>query len=83
VITYVPAFTVSLFIVIVKPGPTAPVSVFAFVAANVELASASVARIVVRPTVVSRTGSSLVSRVNVVADGRLRAAAGGRGSVSG
>src|SRR3954468_16107674 len=48
VIADLPAFTVFLFIVIVKPGPTVPVSVFAFVlaAANVGLASASVARIV-------------------------------------
>jgi len=47
VITYVPDFTVFLFIVIVKPGPTVPVSALAFVAANATLASASVARIVV------------------------------------
>src|SRR3954470_16998917 len=54
VIAYVPAFTVVLLIVIVKPGPTVPLSVFAFVAANVELASASVARIVVSPMVIGR-----------------------------
>src|SRR3954452_24712144 len=48
VITYVPAFTVFLFIEIVKPGPTLPVSVFALVAAKVGPASASVARSVMR-----------------------------------
>src|SRR3954471_11797810 len=45
VIAYVPAFTAFLFIVIVKPGPTVPAIVFVFTAPNVELASASVARI--------------------------------------
>src|SRR3989440_12695495 len=48
VITYIPALTVCLFIEMVKPGPTVPVSVFAFVAAKVGPASASVARSVVR-----------------------------------
>jgi hypothetical protein len=46
VITYVPDFTGFLLIVIVKPVSTVPVSAFAFVATNVTLASASVARIV-------------------------------------
>src|SRR4051812_36756225 len=62
VITYVPDFTVFLFMVIVKPGPTVPVSVFVLVPADVELASANVARIVVRPMVISRIGAPSVSR---------------------
>src|SRR5882757_2115952 len=62
VTTYVPAFTVFLFIVIVKPGPTVPVRVFVFTAADVTLASASVARIVVRPRVIRRMGAPLDSR---------------------
>src|SRR5438445_10813777 len=66
VIAYVPAFTVFLFIEIVKPGPTVPVSVFVFVAADVEPASASVARIVVRPPVISRMGAPLVRREDAV-----------------
>src|SRR5258708_29760547 len=49
VIAYVPAFTVCLFILIVKPGPTVPVSVFALAGPNTGLASASLASIVVRP----------------------------------
>ncbi|OAI55288.1 hypothetical protein AYO48_03980 [Gaiella sp. SCGC AG-212-M14] len=53
-----------MFIVIVNPGPTVPVSVlvflFVFAAADVELASASVARIVVRPMVIKLICSSLV-----------------------
>src|SRR3954471_11454800 len=62
VIVYVPALTVFLFIVIVKPGPTVPVSVFAFVAANVELASASVARTPVKPMVIGRMGAPWVAK---------------------
>src|SRR3954452_4479063 len=46
VIAYVPAFTLFLFIVIVKPGPTVPVRAFVSTAANAELASANVARVV-------------------------------------
>ena len=61
VIAYVPAFTAFLFIAMVNPGPTVPVSarvlVFVLTAPNVELASANVARIVVRPRVISRMGA--------------------------
>jgi hypothetical protein len=62
-ITYVPAFTVFLFIEIVKPEPTVQASALAFVAPSVTLATASVARIVVTPPVISRIGRSLASRV--------------------
>jgi hypothetical protein len=61
VITYFPAFTVFSFIVIVKPGPTVPVSVPVLTAPNVELASASIARAVARAAVISRIGAPFLA----------------------
>src|SRR5207244_7049190 len=62
-ITYLPAFTVFLFIVIVKPGPSVPISVFVRVAAKDGTARARDATIAIKASLAVRMG--LLSFVSV------------------
>src|SRR6266550_2868972 len=76
--TYLPAFTVFLFMVIVKPGPSVPISVFVRAAASDGTARARDATIAIRASLTVHMGFLPSYRFSCRAARPLRVESGGQ-----